>query len=217
MSKVIPYFAVFTIGIICCWYFVRSCDKPDTGLLDTIKVLSAKNDSVAAVGQKVFHENDSLKIVKKRGDSIYEHKIDSQNHIIAVWQGRLKITKDSIGSLYADLKTFYLNHDTVALAETYHRLSDQLHDANQQLFNIQIARDSADNIRDAEITRLQGIISQLQAEISELKALLISCTANASELAKTGLKAAKKAKIAALIGKIGVGLSGILAILLLSS
>src|SRR5882672_5322389 len=141
MSKIIPYFAVFAIGIFCCWYFMRSCDKPDTGLIDTIKVLSAKNDSVAAVGQNIFYENDSLKIVKKRGDSIYEHRIDSQNHIIAVWQGRLKITKDSIGSLYTNLKTFYLNHDTVALAETYQRLSDQLHDANQQLFSVQIARD----------------------------------------------------------------------------
>lgn len=216
MSKGITYFLVFAIGILACWYFMQGCDKPNEKLENTIKVLAAVNDSLFIKSQKVTRQNDSITIAKVIGDSLYEHKIDSQTHIISKLQGRFKATKDSIGTLYADLKTFYLNHDTVALAETYQRLSDQLQTANQQLFSIQIQRDSADNIRDAEISRLQGIIGQLQGEITELKGLLTECARNASELAKTGLKAAKRAKISALISKIGVGLSAILAVILLS-
>jgi hypothetical protein len=217
MRNGLLYFLVFAIGIFCCWYFMRGCDRPDEKTENTIKVLSAANDSFYISSQKLGRKYDSIIIAKVIGDSAYEHKIDSQSHVIAVLKGKFNVTKDSIGVLYRNLKTFYLDHDTVALAETYQRLSDQLQSANQQLFAIQIQRDSADNIRDAEITRLQGVISQLQAEIVELKQLLTACTSNASELAKTGLKAIKRAKISALISKIGVGLSAVLAVILLSN
>lgn len=210
------YLAVLAIGIFICWYFMRGCDKPDEGLVDSIKVLAAKNDSLVVGGEKVKHQNDSLKIAIKEGDSIYKHKLDSQSRIIAIWQGRFKVTKDSIGVLYGNLKKFYLNHDTIALAETYNRLAQELQDANQQLFAIQIARDSSDNIRDAEIARQRRNISELEDQIDELSRLLTACTNNASELAKTGAKAAKKAKISALISKIGIGISAVLALILIS-
>lgn len=216
MSKSITYFLVFAIGIFACWYFMQGCDKPNEKLENTIKVLAAVNDSLFIKSQKITRQNDSITIAKIIGDSLYEHKIDSQKHVIFKWEARWQITKSKIGDLYDSLKILYLNHDTVALADTYQRLSDQLQTANQQLFAIQIQRDSADNIRDAEIARLQGIIGQLQGEITELKGLLTECTRNASELAKTGLKAAKRAKISALISKIGVGLSAVLAVILLS-
>lgn len=215
MSKTIPYFIVFAIGILCCWYFMRGCDKADTGLVNTITALSAKNDSLAAKSKGVIRENDSLLIAKKAGDSIFVHKLDSQSHIIAIWQGRFKVTKDSIGVLYRSLKDLYLSHDTMALVEAYAELGDQLKDAQEQLNSLQSARDSSDLLRDMEISRLQGIIGKLQAEITELNGLLVACTSNASDLAKNGLKAAKKAKLAALISKVGIGLASIMAVLLL--
>lgn len=216
MSKGLTYFAAFAIGILCCWFFMSKCNKPDEKLENTIKVLSAVNDSLYISSQKITRENDSITIAKIIGDSLYEHKIDSQKHVILRWEARWQITKDSIGVLYESLKTLYLDHDTAGLIEAYNELGDQLQAANHQLEAMRIARDSADNIRDAEITRLQGVIGQLQGEILELKGLLVASTNNASELAKTGLKAAKKAKINALISKLGIGLSALLAVILLS-
>lgn len=210
------YLVVFAIGILCSWYFMKGCDKADTGLIDTIKVLSAKNDSIAVAAKSISLHNDSITIAKKKGDSVYQHKLDSQSHIIAIWQGRFGITKDSIGVLYGKLRDLYLANDTVELASAYHELGYQLQDARTQLSALQSARDSADLIRDGEVSRLNGIIDQLQAEIKQLEGLLVDCTNNASALAKTGLKAARKAKIAALISKIGIGLSAVLAVILLS-
>lgn len=210
------YLVVFAIGILCCWWFMRGCDKPDAGLIDSIKILSAKNDTIVLQNDALSKKNDSVILAKRRGDSLYSHKIDSQSRIIAIWEGRFKITKDSIGVLYDKLKELYVAHDTADLVEAYQQLGEQLQDAKTQLSALRVAKDSADNIREAEITRLQGVINQLQTEIIELKTLLVQCTSNASELAKTGLKAAKKAKIAGLISKLGVGLSALLAVLLLS-
>lgn len=195
----------------------KSCNKSDTtkAITDSIKTQLAVIDSLKKSAVAVSFDNEQTKL-KYGADTIaYRHKIDSQSHVIAVLQGKFKVTKDSIGSLYANLKIFYLNHDTVSLAETYQNLATQLNDANNQLFAIQIARDSSDNIRDKEIQSAHEVIDDLQNQIVRLQSLLQACTVNADALGKTATKAAKKAKMAALLGKVGLGIAVILTALLL--
>lgn len=207
---------VFVIVVMGFFQF-KSCNKSDTtkAITDSIKTQLAVIDSLKKSAVAVSFDNEQTKL-KYGADTIaYRHKIDSQSHVIAVLQGKFKVTKDSIGSLYANLKIFYLNHDTVSLAETYQNLATQLNDANNQLFAIQIARDSSDNIRDKEIQSAHEVIDDLQNQIVRLQSLLQACTVNADALGKTATKAAKKAKMAALLGKVGLGIAVILTALLL--
>lgn len=209
---------VLVFGILILGFLqFQACNKTETptALTDSIKTQLAVIDSLKKSAVAVSFDNEQTKL-KYGADTIaYRHKIDSQSHIIAVLQGKFKVTKDSIGSLYANLKIFYLNHDTVSLAETYQNLATQLNDANNQLFAIQIARDSSDNIRDKEIQSAHEVIDDLQNQIVRLQSLLQACTVNADALGKTATKAAKKAKMAALLGKVGLGIAAILTAFLL--
>lgn len=183
-------------------------------LTDSLKVEKALNDTLIIQTKQSLKKTDSIQQKKVIDSLSYTRKIDSQTRVIASLQGRLNVNKDSIKTLYANLKTFYLNHDTIALKETYERLSEQLTEANNMLFSIQIQRDSADNIRNAEIARLNGVINTLQGQIHELQSLLKLSTDNASNINKTAMKAIKRQKVATLLAKVGVGLSLVLGIIL---
>lgn len=218
MSKILPYLVVLLIGIAICFLWLKGCGKgSDIQIIqDSLNTFKKKNDTIVALTTVVSHKFDSIR-VKHTHDSLgYTHKIDSQSHIITVLQGQTKVTKDSVVILYKQLKEFYDNKDTVALLAAYTELRNQWGQLNQQLFNLQIARDSSDNIRTAEIERLNRVVASLEGQITQFKTLLAECTDNASNLAKAGNKAVKKAKLAALWGKIGTGLAGILAVLLIA-
>lgn len=218
MSKILPYLAVLLIGIAVCFFWMKGCGKEsDVQVIqDSLNTFKKKNDTIVALTTVVSHKFDSIRVRHTHDSLGYTHKIDSQSHIITVLRGQTKITKDSVVILYRQLKEFYDNKDTVALLAAYTELRNQWSQLNQQLFNLQIARDSSDNIRTAEIERLNGVITSLEGQIVEFKDLLIQCTDNASNLAATGNKALKKAKMASLWSKIGGGLAAILAVLLIA-
>lgn len=218
MSKYIPYIVVLIIGAVICFLLMKGC-RPGSSIdriEDSLRIEKALNDSIKISAVIVKKSNDSILTVKTKGDSAYKHKIDSQAHIIAILKGQFKVTKDSIGTLYDQLKTFYLAHDTTDLYKTYSELRDQLTTANNELFAIQIARDSSDYIRNNEITRLNGIITTLQGQIKEYQSLLVQCTDNSAALAKNGQLAAKKAKAIKLWQGISAGLAAVIAILLIA-
>lgn len=218
MSSIAKYVAVFVAGGFLCWILFKGCGNGSVTqqLQDSLNRERALNDTLIVQSKVVFHQNDSLKQKKAFDSAIFVKKIDSQTHVIASLQGRLNIKKDSIRTLYDNLKTFYLNHDTVALQATYDNLSNQLTDANNLLFAIQLARDSADNIRTAEIARLNQVINSLQDQIKQLKELLVQSTANASDLGKTAQRALRKQKVNALLAKVGTGIAAILGIILIA-
>lgn len=215
MGKTVPYIAIFISGVVICWIFMNKCSNQQVNMLtDSLKVEKALNDTLIVQTKQSIKKTDSIQQKKVIDSLAYTRKIDSQTRVIVSLQGRLNVNKDSIKTLYGNLKTFYLDHDTVALKETYERLSEQLTAANNMLFAIQIQRDSADNTRNAEIARLNGVINTLQSQIHELQSLLKQSTDNASNINKTAMKAIKKQKVAALISKVGIGLSLVLGIIL---
>lgn len=206
-------FVIIVMGIL----QFKSCNKSDTtkGITDSIKTQLAVIDSLKKSAVAVSFDNEQTKL-KYGADTIaYRHKIDSQSHVISLLQGRLNVTKDSLMISFKNLKIFYENHDTIQLFSTYNRLSEELTEVNQQLFSLQIARDSADNIRDKEIQSAHEVIDDLQNQIVRLQSLLQACTVNADALGKTATKAAKKAKMAALLGKVELGIAAVLAAFLL--
>lgn len=217
-SKTITYLSLFLAGVLLCFIFMQRCVKGNQidAIQDSLNRERALNDTLIVQSKVVFYQNDSLKQKKAVDSAIFVKKIDSQSRVIASLQGRLNIKKDSIRTLYDNLKTFYLNHDTVALQATYDNLSTQLTDANNLLFAIQLARDSADNIRIVEIARLNQVINTLQDQIKQLKELLVESTTNASNLNKTALKALRKQKVDALLAKVGTGIAAILGIILIA-
>jgi len=215
--KIISIIGVVAILAVACFFLFRGCQqsKAVQSIQDSLNVERALNDTIKIEKAVIAKANDSI-MVKSHSDSAkFVSKIDSLSKVVATLRGQFKVTKDSIGTLYSNLKTYYLGHDTVALYRTYSELQTQLTDANNMLFAIQLARDSSDNARDTEIVRLNGLIKTLEAQISELQALLVSCTANASNLAKTGDLAIKKAKASGLFAKIGMGIAALIAVLLL--
>lgn len=218
MSKIFPYLLVLIMGVVLCLVLRNGCGKDSAihKIQDSLNVERALNDTIK-IALSASHKKFDSTSHKNTADSIrYTYKIDSQSHIISVLQGKFKVTKDSLWASYTQLKVFYLNHDTAALAQTYQNLSSQLTDANNELFAIQIARDSADNIREAEITRLRGVVVTLQGQIAKLQDLLRQSTDNSSSLAKTAQKAIKKQKINALLAKVGTGIAAILGVILIA-
>lgn len=218
MGKTITYISLFIAGVLVCFIFMQRCVKGNQidAIQDSLNRERALNDTLIIQSKVVFNQNDSLKQKKASDSVIYVKKIDSQRRIIASLQGHLHVKGDSIRTLMGNLKTFYLNHDTAALQATYDNLSTQLTDANNLLFAIQLARDSADNIRIAEIARLNQVINTLQDQIKQLKELLVECTNNASNINKTAIRALRKQKVNALLAKVGTGIAVVLGIILLA-
>lgn len=216
--KLISYISIGVIVLIACFLLFRGCKqgKALQSIQDSLNVEKALNDTIKIKTVKMAKITDSI-AVKNTNDSVkYVFKIDSLTRVVQTLKGQFKVTKDSIGTLYGQLKIFYLNHDSVALLATYNRLYTELTEANNQIFAIQIGHDSIDNANGAEIVRLNGVVNKLQGQIGDLQGLLIACTSNASNLAATGSKAIKKARMNALFSKIGAVLAAIVTILLIT-
>lgn len=218
MSKAYLYVLAFLLGGMVLFFWMKGCG-PASGtdkIQDSLRIEQALNDTIAGNARFLLSYSQALETKNARDSLSYRKTIDSQARVIAVLQGKFRVTKDSIGTLYDQLKVFYDAHDTIALANAYAELRGQLDLANQLLFSIQIGRDSADNINTAEIARLNVLATALQSHIKAYEALLVECTTNASNLAKTGQKAVKKAKMDALFAKIGIGLAAIVTLLLIA-
>jgi hypothetical protein len=221
MSVVARFIFVFTF-ILCAiaiiGYALKGCNRDNAAIQkiqDSLNVEKALNDTIKIKASRIAYFNDSL-TVKHTKDSVkYISKIDSLVKVVQTLKGQFKVTKDSIGTLYGQLKTFYYQHDTVALIATYNRLSSELTEANNQLFAIQLNRDSVDNVNVAEILRLNGLITTLQGQIKQYNDLLTDCTGNASKLAKNGEAALKRAKAGKLFGLLGTGIAALVALLVL--
>lgn len=217
MNKAYLYVSAFLVGALLMFFWMKGCG-PSSGIdkiQDSLRIENALNDTISLQAKFLLRHSEALESKNKSDSLSYRKTIDSQARVIAVLQGKFRITKDSIGTLYDQLKVFYDAHDTIALANAYQELRGQLDLANQLLFSIQIGRDSADNMNTAEIARLNVLLTALQSHIKAYEALLVECTTNASNLAKTGQRAVKKAKMDALFAKIGAGLAALVAILLI--
>lgn len=215
--KVISYIGIVAILLIACFFFFRGCQqgKALQSIQDSLNIEKALNDTIKIKATKAAQTNDSIVVKNTKDSTKYVYKIDSLTRIVQTLKGQFKVTKDSIGTLYDQLKVFYYQHDTVALAETYSRLYTELTEANNQLFAISLNRDSVDHANKDEISRLNGVIAILRMQIVEYVALLKDCTDNASKLASNGNLAIKKAKSAGLFSKIEAALAAIIIALLL--
>jgi|SRR5882762_2657911 len=221
MSKIAKWVfggIVILCAIFLVFYIFKGCGKGSSIQIiqDSLNSYKEKNDSIKGRATVIAKSNDSLITAKVIGDSLYKHKIDSQSHVISILKGQTKITKDSVVILYKQLKEFYDNKDTVALLAAYTELKNQWTELNQQNFNLQIAQDSIGNIKDAEIARLNVVIIELGKQIDQFKTLLTLSTDNASAQAKAANKAVKRAKLADLWAKLGTGIAGVLAFLLIA-
>lgn len=216
--KIISYIGIVAILLIACFFFFRGCQqgKALQSIQDSLNVEKALNDTIKIKATKAAQTNDSIVVKNTKDSTKYVSKIDSLTRIVQTLKGQFKVTKDSIGTLYAQLKIDYLNHDSAALTDTYVRLYTELTTANNQLFSLSLNRDSVDQTNKNEIARLNGVINMLQVHIGDLQGLLAACTSNASNLVDAGSKALKKARMNALFFKIGAVLAAIVSVLLLT-
>lgn len=215
--KTISIIGVIVLVVIASFFLFRGCQqgKGLQVIQDSLNREKALNDTIKIQSARVTKANDSI-VVKNTHDSAkYASKIDSLTKIVQTLKGQFKITKDSIGTLYGNLKTYFLAHDTADLIATYNRLSEELTTANTQLFAIALSRDSIENANATEIDRLNGVIIELRKQIVEYISLLRDCTANGDVLAKNGSLALKKSKSAGLFSKIEAALAAIVIALLL--
>lgn len=207
---------ILIIASIIVWVLiVRGCytqNRDIKSLQDSLSKFNGVTDSLVKRAAFFSYYNDSVVAKSLKDSAVYVQKIDSQTSVISVLKGRFNVTKDSIGVLYGQLKTFYLNHDTVALMATYNNLHQQLIDANNMLFAIQLARDSADNTRDSEIGRLNGVIVEINRSLRDFKQAFAAEVKNSqglsSELDKV-IRQKKKANLWGIVQKIGIGIGGI--------
>ena len=215
--KITGYILLFIAGAASCFFLMRGCSGNSAyqSVKDSLNQEIRKEDSIKVKNAALSMQNAVVIALNQKNIITYQAKIDSQYRVIAILKGQFKVSKDSISVLYANLKKFYDEHDTVALAQAYTNLATQLNDANNLLFQISLARDSADHIRNDEITRSHAVIDTLQSEITQFKGLLIDCTNNNAALASTAQKALKKSKINSLVAKLGGGIAALLAIILL--
>lgn len=218
VKKIIPYGIVLTFILAGAFFYFKGCKsgKSDVDILHDSLVAEIKaNDSIKTRHVAIMVKVDSLK-VKNTTDSLkFTKKIDSLQNAYTLLKSKLNGTKDSIFRLKSQLDGLANNIDNPQLKEVVSRLGDQLTDANNQLWYIQMNRDSATTADTAEITRLRGVVVELQGQVRALNDLLIQCTTNASNMSKTANSAIKKAKARGLLAKIGGGLAAVLGILLI--
>ena len=215
--KIAGYILLFLFGAAACFFLMRGCSGNSAyqSVKDSLNAEIKKEDSIKLKNAALSTQNAVVIALNQKNITTYQAKIDSQSRVIAILKGQFKVSKDSIGVLYANLKKFYDEHDTLALAQTYANLATQLNDANNLLFQVSLARDSADHIRNEEIERSHAVIDTLQSEITQFKGLLIECSNNNAALSSTAQKALKKSKINGLLAKFGSGIAALLAIILL--
>lgn len=216
MNKGYLYVTAFLVGALVMFFYMKGCDSPPLhSLQDSLNREQNLNDTLKLENTKVIKKSDSMLFKNVKDSLSYRKIIDSQSRVIAVLQGKFKVSRDSIFSLYGQLKEYYEAKDTVALLRSYMELREELNEADGLLFTIQIARDSLQNTAQNEGGRLNGLIAQLKGQISTLNGLLIQCTDNASSLAKNGNTAIKKARAANMWGRISTVLAAILGVILL--
>jgi len=195
--------------------YIKQCKNSASYL----KVVQDSLNIHKEITQKVI--DDTLKL-KKANDSLmeknildnnrYTKKIDSLSKIIRKTNERFQITKDSIGYLYGQLKTFYLNNDTDALKNTYIELKQKLDEANNQLFILQNDRDGVDFEKDSEILRQRGVIETLKSQLDSAFKLLGTQISNSkaeeAQIQKL-IDKNKKARFIKLLETIGAGIAGL--------
>ena len=215
--RIAGYILLFLLGVAACFFLMRGCSGNSAYqfVKDSLNAEIKKEDSIRLKNAALSTQNAVVIALNQKNITTYQAKIDSQSRVIAILKGQFKVSRDSIGVLYSSLKTFYDSHDTVALKLAYTNLATQLNDANNLLFQVSLAKDSADHIRNDEITRSHAVIDTLQSEITQFKGLLIECSNNNASLSATAQKALKKSKINGLLSKFGGGVAALLAILLL--
>lgn len=215
MKPLVPWILV-GVSLLSWLWAIKGChdgSKEASALQDSLNMHRSITDSLVKKVDGIVHVKDSL-LVKRGQDSLaFIRQLDSAKKVIAVLKGNFSKTKDSIGILYAQLRSFYLANDTAGLIATYNNLQDKLYEANEQLTYLQAARDSGDRIRDTEITRLNGVIKYTSGMLVEFQDAFAAEVKNsqglANELEKILLKK-KRAKIWDILKDVGIGVGGIL-------
>lgn len=214
MSKWITILG-WVIAVAVLVLYVNSCHKNADAIKlaqDSLNVHRRVTDSIKLESDSLKVENAVLKFTNHNDSSLFVRKMDSLKNVISLLKGRFSVTKDSINLLYGQLRTFYEAGDTTALKSAYLSLRQQLDEAGQQLFQIQIARDSSDYAKDNEIERLNGVVKTIQAQLDrafqELTAQIANSKAEENETQKLITKQ-KKAKLAGIFKLIGVAIAGL--------
>lgn len=196
-------------------YCVNSCNKDAKAIQiaqDSLNIHKKITDSIKRDKDYLLSANEVLIITNHNDSARYARTNDSLKTVIAILKGKFSITKDSINTLYAQLKTFYLAGDTNSLKIAYLELRKELDEAGSQLFQIQIARDSADYAKDNEIDRLNGTIKTLQGQLDRAFVDLTTQIANSraeENATKKLINRQKRAKLFNIFENIFAGIAGI--------
>jgi hypothetical protein len=212
MIKGWPILAGIIIIALGAWVLigVKGCGDPKEQILqDSLNIEKQRNDTITTRANEWKQKHDSITLAKHIGDSLDKHKIDSLTTVCTSLKTKFLSTRDTIANLHDRLNVAFSTNDTGRVYKIADSLNNELVAANNQLFSWQISRDSLSSAQLSEIERLQGVITTLQGQISQFTALLTDCTNNAAALAKTGQKAAKKAKLASLWAKLGTGIAAV--------
>lgn len=205
----------WVVAIAIAFLYVRSCKSEGAQLKlaqDSLTAHIRITDSVFKKADTLSRSKDSVIQKSHRDSAVFVRVADSLKTVINVLKGRFSITKDSIGILYRQLGVFYRSGDTTALKEAYFDLKQQLDIAANQLFAIQISRDSLDVVKSDEIARLNGVVNTLKSQLDSAFSLISTQVANsrAEEAATQKLiSSQKKAKFIKLLEIIGAGIAGL--------
>lgn len=195
---------------------IRSCNGENAAIKSEQAALDAHKkttDSIKGESDSLKGANETLIIVNHNDSLSYSRKIDSFKVIVSILKGRFLTTKDSINLLYSQLKVFYEAGDSNALKTAYLSLRQQLDEAGQQLFAIQIARDSSDYAKDNEIERLNGVVKTLQAQLDRCFLEFskeVDVAISEGKIAQTLLNKQKKGKFMEWLRLLGVAIAGLL-------
>lgn len=203
------------VAIAIAFLYFRSCKSESAQLKlvqDSLSVHKRITDSVVKQKDTLVRAKDSVIQKSHKDSTIFVRVNDSLKTVINVLKGRFSVTKDSIGVLYRQLGDFYHSGDTASLKAAYIDLKQQLDLASNELFAIQISRDSLDVIKTAEIDRLNGVVNTLKSQLDSAFSLLSTQIANSKaeeEATQKLINKQKKAKFIKLLEIIGVGIAGL--------
>jgi len=216
MKSILPYIIGFIVGVLLCvilWEKGCNNSSSEIRLQDSLRIERALNDTIKIVKDNIAHRYDSVSAKKTKDSATYVYKLDSLNKAYMGLKSRFSDTKDSLFSLNSRLKQLANNSNDTDLKEVVSRLGDELNDANNQLFYIQINRDSSSNLKDSEIVRLNNVIVELQSEIKQLKDLVNQCTANTDKVTAQLQETLNRLKKRRLITRISEGLNIVLGLI----
>lgn len=205
----------WVVAVAIAFLYFRSCQSQNAQLKltqDSLNVHIRVTDFVVKQRDTMIRVKDSVIQKSHKDSTVFIRVNDSLKTVISVLKGRFSVTKDSIGVLYRQLGYFYHAGDTVALKAAYIDLKQQLDLASNELFAIQISRDSIDVVKSDEIARLNGVVNTLKGQLDTSFAVLATQIANsrAEESATQKLiTVQKKAKFIHLLEIIGTGIAGL--------